>query len=93
MKPGEALLYESARCMHGRPIPLRGKEYSNIFVHYRPVRNPRWFSDPKVGKPGPDISAAFDPKSASTHEIGWVGEEARKHFPDLVSADRVKDDL
>ena len=82
MEPGEALLYESARCMHGRPIPLQGKEYSNIFVHYRPVGKPKWFSDPTIGKEGPDITNLFDPAEAATHEIGWVGEEARaKFFP------------
>ena len=38
MKPGEVILYESAKCYHGRPIPLEGSEYSNIFVHYRPTK-------------------------------------------------------
>lgn len=78
MKPGEALLYESARCMHGRPVPLRGKEYSNIFVHYRPVGKPKWYADPKVGKEGPDVAHLFNPEDAASHEIGWVGEIARQ---------------
>ena len=33
MKPGEAILYESAKCIHGRPQPLQGQNYTNIFVH------------------------------------------------------------
>lgn len=41
MKPGDALLYESARCMHGRPVPLQGDQYTNVFTHYRPVGKPR----------------------------------------------------
>lgn len=36
MKPGDILLYESAKLLHGRPEPLRGDHYDNIFVHYRP---------------------------------------------------------
>ena len=28
LEPGEMLFYESAKCMHGRPRPLRGKYYS-----------------------------------------------------------------
>ena len=36
MKPGDLLLYESARLLHGRPSPLDGESYANIFVHYMP---------------------------------------------------------
>lgn len=81
MEPGSMLLYESARCMHGRPVPLVGREYANIFVHYRPVGKPKWYVDETVGKPGPDVSAKFDPLTAQGHEIGWVGEEARRLLP------------
>jgi prolyl 4-hydroxylase len=34
MRPGELLLYEGARLLHGRPDPLEGDSYSNCFVHY-----------------------------------------------------------
>jgi SM-20-related protein len=37
LEPGEMLLYESARCPHGRVVPLRGDSYCSLFVHYRPV--------------------------------------------------------
>ena len=36
LQPGEMLLYEGARLPHGRPDPLVGKHYSNVFVHYQP---------------------------------------------------------
>ena len=85
MEPGEALLYESARCMHGRPVPLRGKEYSNIFVHYRPVGKPKWYNDPGVGKEGPDVSKIFDPNLAETHDVGWVGDVAKEKFLEMDS--------
>ncbi len=30
------LLYESAKCPHGRPDPLVGEYYDNLFVHFIP---------------------------------------------------------
>jgi prolyl 4-hydroxylase len=33
LEPGEMLLYESARLIHGRPYPLEGDYFANIFVH------------------------------------------------------------
>ena len=50
MKPGEMVLYESARLVHGRPYPLQGRSYTNLFVHFKPAENweaqmlgdPRW---------------------------------------------------
>lgn len=37
LEEGETLLYESARCPHGRPVPLRGNAYCSLFLHYRPI--------------------------------------------------------
>lgn len=36
MVPGEMLLYESAKCLHGRPQALDGDSYANIFLHFKP---------------------------------------------------------
>jgi len=36
MEPGDMLLYESAKLLHGRPEPFLGKRYENIFIHYKP---------------------------------------------------------
>ena len=33
---GEMLWYESARLVHGRPIPFKGEYYDNVFVHFKP---------------------------------------------------------
>jgi prolyl 4-hydroxylase len=35
LKPGDVLFYEGSRLMHGRPTPLHGASYANIFCHYR----------------------------------------------------------
>lgn len=38
LQPGEMLLYEGERLLHGRPRPLRGEFYAGVFAHYRPCR-------------------------------------------------------
>ena len=35
LEPGDLMLYES-QLVHGREIPLKGRGYANIFIHYRP---------------------------------------------------------
>lgn len=37
MLPGEMILYESASVIHGRPFPLKGRYYANVFVHFEPL--------------------------------------------------------
>lgn len=37
MNPGEMILYESHSVIHGRPFPLKGRYYANIFVHFEPT--------------------------------------------------------
>ncbi|TYK64495.1 2OG-Fe(II) oxygenase [Colwellia echini] len=36
LKPGEMIFYEGARLSHGRPTPLKGNSYANIFCHFLP---------------------------------------------------------
>jgi prolyl 4-hydroxylase len=38
LQPGDMVLYEGGRLRHGRPEPLDGGSYCNVFVHYRPTR-------------------------------------------------------
>lgn len=38
LKPGEMVFYEGARLLHGRPIPLNGKSFANIFCHFQPIK-------------------------------------------------------
>jgi prolyl 4-hydroxylase len=37
MEPGEMVLYESHSVLHGRPFPLKGRYYANIFIHFEPT--------------------------------------------------------
>jgi prolyl 4-hydroxylase len=37
MEPGDMVLYESGSLLHGRPFPLKGNFYANIFIHFEPT--------------------------------------------------------
>jgi len=36
MEPGDMVLYESHSVIHGRPFPLKGRYFANLFVHFEP---------------------------------------------------------
>lgn len=46
LEPGDIVFYEGARLEHGRPIPLQGDSYANIFTHFKPVG----YVKPDIGK-------------------------------------------
>ncbi|KAH8061902.1 ATPase [Aureococcus anophagefferens] len=37
LEPGDMALYESHTVLHGRPFPLKGNFFANVFVHFIPV--------------------------------------------------------
>ncbi|CAM9093195.1 unnamed protein product [Ectocarpus fasciculatus] len=37
MQPGDMVLYESHTVLHGRPFPLKGNYFANLFVHFIPT--------------------------------------------------------
>jgi prolyl 4-hydroxylase len=37
MEPGDMVLYESHTVLHGRPAPLNGTSFANIFIHFEPL--------------------------------------------------------
>ena len=37
MEPGDMVLYESGSLTHGRPFPMKGRFYANIFIHFEPT--------------------------------------------------------
>lgn len=41
LEPGEMVLYEGARLLHGRPLPLNGTQVSNMFIHYKIPASPQ----------------------------------------------------
>jgi len=40
MEPGDMVLYESGSLIHGRPFPLVGRYFANIFIHFEPTGRP-----------------------------------------------------
>jgi len=36
LQPGDMVLYESAKLIHGRNKPFKGKYFENMFVHFMP---------------------------------------------------------
>ena len=82
MKPGDMVLYESHSVIHGRPFPLKGKFYANIFVHFEPIGS----LDPKASSfydPELDLPPYLIPGSdweldwRSRHPKGWRGVRAK----------------
>ena len=72
MKPGDMVLYESHSVIHGRPFPLNGKFYANIFVHFEPMGDAQSTEPlPKNGGHPPYLIA----------DSPW-GESYFRHFPD-----------
>ncbi len=39
LSPGEVVLFESARLLHGRPSPLKGTFFANLFCHFVPLHD------------------------------------------------------
>ena len=37
LQPGTMVLYEAARLTHGRARRLRGRSYTNAFIHFKPA--------------------------------------------------------
>jgi prolyl 4-hydroxylase len=35
MEPGDMVLYESGSLIHGRPFPMKGNYYANVFIHFQ----------------------------------------------------------
>lgn len=35
LEPGEMILYESAKCLHGRKESFKGEFFRNLFIHYK----------------------------------------------------------
>ena len=78
MRPGDMVLYESHSVIHGRPFPLKGKFYANIFVHFEPIgsldpKAKSWY-DPALDLPPYLIPGSdWEPDWRSRHPKGWRG--------------------
>lgn len=66
MEPGDMILYESHSVLHGRPFPLKGRYYANIFIHFEPVGHTLRHHH-KMGT-DPDAEEDLREKSHAGHE-------------------------
>lgn len=47
LQPGQTMLYEGARLLHGRRSPLLGRYYTSFFAFFKPKEFFRWFVSAK----------------------------------------------
>lgn len=74
MEPGDMVLYESHSVIHGRPYPLKGRYYANIFIHFEPTGHSlRHNSKPEEG----DVHEKYrdaTARGAGGHEADQAGD-------------------
>ena len=70
MEPGDMVLYESGSLIHGRPFPMKGRYYANIFIHFEPTGRHVYH---RMNEPDDDLSADFPPYiiRGSPEEENW----------------------
>lgn len=77
MEPGDMVLYESHSVIHGRPFPLKGRFFSNIFIHFEPVGHSLRHHDKEAAALLGDTTIDSQYREASKNDIG--GHEGRQH--------------
>jgi prolyl 4-hydroxylase len=81
MEPGDMVLYESHSLIHGRPYPLKGRHFSNIFIHFEPVLTYEDGVDPSDQLPFyilPNTTSEQAWRSYTAGELVNVHDAARK---------------
>jgi hypothetical protein len=70
MEPGDMVLYESGSLIHGRPFPLKGRYFANIFIHFEPTGRHIYH---RSGEPDDALSNDFPPYiiRGSPEEPNW----------------------
>ena len=85
MKPGDMVLYESHTVLHGRPHPMKGKLYANVFVHFIPqghdAMNIQEQRDIKAGHHQGDTQLKVSGHEAENHS-GFLEKSFEAHDKD-----------
>jgi prolyl 4-hydroxylase len=78
IEPGTMILYESHSVIHGRPYPLEGSFYANLFAHFEPIGYTQ------------RLSAEMDsgPMRKSAQELFEDALESRQRKADLEEGER-----
>jgi hypothetical protein len=75
LQPGELVLYEGAWLRHGRPMRLRGENFSNVFCHFRPqdwVKTSHLKGNRYYGVPPERFSTLADEGISSSTQYGFL---------------------
>jgi len=73
MEPGDMVLYESHSLLHGRPFPLKGRYYANVFIHFEPTGHSIRHNAKISGGSGPDQYKEAVSKRQGGHENDMDG--------------------
>ncbi|KAJ1454435.1 hypothetical protein M885DRAFT_566188 [Pelagophyceae sp. CCMP2097] len=83
LEEGDMALYESHTVLHGRPNPLKGRAFANIFVHFIPV-DPQ---DEEANHPDVDFDWQKTAANEAKSRAFKAANEAKRHaFPLPVPA-------
>ena len=95
MEPGDMVLYESHSLIHGRPFPLKGRYFANIFIHFEPTgRKLADHSDDYLNELDDFFPPYILPGSPETvnwrmrNPSGWKQPSPSAAFADLPEANR-----
>lgn len=85
MEPGDMVLYESSTVLHGRPAPLNGSHYANIFIHFEPIDHKQMNELDKLKRMGlaPDDKALSEVQYAEEEEEEEDDDHADAHSIDV----------
>ena len=86
MEPGDMCMYESHTTLHGRPFPLKGRYYANIFVHFKPVEYDE-INEQEVHHRSRRNSPALSGHEHFNHDE----EDIRKHKEEIESEMRMEE--
>lgn len=95
MEPGDMVLYESHTVLHGRPFPMNGSLYANVFVHYKPIDHDEMNERDRLIREGkldeaedvkldkqPSISRVFSRNAVGTGKFQKIGGHEQDQHED-----------
>ena len=82
LNAGDVLLYESAKCFHGRRSEFKGNYYGSLFVHYHPTNRSKWNYSLE------DLSSRVPPHWCEGCESAELAEDCSPVAQDVNEKDR-----
>ena len=70
MQPGDMVLYESHSVVHGRPFPLKGRYFANVFIHFQPVLGEDFGSMPSYIIPNSPEAKKWERENRNDDDFG-----------------------